>query len=182
MPKRKTLKKEKRDYIKILTTFSVVLNIILGSFALVNFISPEPPKRAELRILLDPNDDTSWESLSNMTMFNANVSLHNIGDAPATLIRLTVNLIYILPDGEECQMPATFRNLESDWNIVDKIIEKGETNIFSLTTELLPTLKVNKQNGEIIQIGDSISDKFQIFVIYDDGMGEDISVKTFNYF
>jgi hypothetical protein len=115
---------------KIVIFLLAILTITSTSIALIERLAPKPPKRANLRLLLDINDQTEWDFTSNFTEFSVNFTVSNVGNAPALIKRFELWIMYRLPSGNFYSIPTIYENLSSDWGIKEVLKDPQRAKVW----------------------------------------------------
>jgi hypothetical protein len=176
-------KKTKRSLPRIQRIYYIIgmiLSVLLIANLVSIWLSPTTPKRADLQLIVIPNDDTKWDLSSNVIKFDVNITVSNVGESSARIKEVELLLMYRLPNGNFYSVPTLYENLSSTFGLSRDLVGINEDVDYCLHTELLPELYVDQNTGQIIQVGDAQAEKFRITVVYDDGK-ESVVTRTFSF-
>jgi hypothetical protein len=172
------VKRNWKDIVILCTCVCVVLGAVIGIWSF--YLEHLTPKRADLKIVLDPYD-AIWESNSDHSTFSVNGSLCNDGSSTAKVVQYSLSLVYILPSGDRHVLTQEFTNISRTWNVSNPPIREKDTVNFYLAVHIWEVFTIDGTTGQVIPIRTSPPDEIKIAVIYDDGLGSQTSERTFSY-
>jgi hypothetical protein len=169
----------RRNVEHVLTVVSIISTLVLSIYIYYNSTLPG---RTNFSILVDTESDANWYFNDNGATFSVNLSLCNEGPRKALVKSLELSVIYELESGDQYMLTSVFSNFTRFWGKPNDPMVEDEMRGFLLVMNISRHIYVDEVTGQVIDIGESPSQKFKVLVRFDDGLEPIlIAERTFDY-
>jgi hypothetical protein len=150
---------------------AVVLGVINYNLAMESHNLQMESLRADVNIFIEPIEKQNWTFTSNGVFLEVKGLLVNEGSRTTEMGKAELYLTFPFPEEGGEHVFTIPSNVTKDF-MEDYTIEEGGQRGFTISYFIMNHLVVNKETGEIMQIGDVKPLKVGVTMWYNDNIGE----------